>query len=228
MRVYLFDIDGTLIDAGGAGRRSMTAAFAEAFGIAQPFEAFDLLGRTDLNIAWEVCERHLGRRPEPPALERFFETYLARLERELQVGDGYRVLPGTGELVRRLAGAPDALVGLGTGNLAAGARLKLARTGYAEHFAFGGFGDDGPDRPAVLRKGVERARALDSRAAPAPRDVWVVGDAVRDVEAAHAIGATAVAIASGWQGLDVLSAAGADHVFATMSELDAWLAAEAG
>jgi len=223
IRVYLFDIDGTLIDAGGAGRRAMTAAFAEAFGIDQPFQAFDLLGRTDLNIAWEVCERHLGRRPEPQALERFFQAYLARLERELQVGDGYRVLPGTRELVQRLAGSPDALIGLGTGNLAAGARLKLARTGYSERFSFGGFGDDGPDRAAVLRKGVERARAREPRAAPDPRDVWIVGDAVRDVEAAHAIGATAVAVASGWQDADVLRAAGADWTFASMVEFDWWL-----
>lgn len=223
MRVYLFDIDGTLIDAGGAGRRSMTAAFASVFGIDQPFEAFDLLGRTDLNIAWEVCERHVGRRPGDEELARFFDAYLARLERELEFGNGYRVLPGTGELVARLATCADALVGLGTGNLAAGARLKLARTGYAHHFRFGGFGDDGPDRPAVLATAVLRARALDERAAPAASDVWVVGDSVRDVEAAHAIGATAVAIASGWQTAEVLAAAGADHTFETMSDFYAWL-----
>jgi phosphoglycolate phosphatase-like HAD superfamily hydrolase len=219
MRVFLFDIDGTLIDAGGAGRRSMTAAFAGVFGIDQPFEAFDLLGRTDLNIVWEVCQRHLGRRPGDEELARFFDAYLARLELELRRGDGYRVLPGTREIVEHLAGRPDVVLGLGTGNLEAGARLKLARTGYAHHFRVGGFGADGPDRAAVLRRGVERARALVPGAAVDPKDVWIVGDSVRDVEAARAIGATAVAIAAGWQSLEVLRAAGPDLAFSSMLDL---------
>jgi len=223
MRVYLFDIDGTLIDAGGAGRRAMTAAFADVFGVHQPFGAFDLLGRTDLNIVWEVCERHLGVRPPEAEIARFFGRYVDRLELELQAGQGYRVLPGTRETVEHLAGRSDALLGLGTGNVQAGARLKLARTGYAHHFRFGGFGDDGPDRPAVLRRGVERALESGGAAAIASRDVWVVGDSVRDVEAAQAIGATAVAIAAGWQPIEQLRAAGADLAFETMDGLLAWL-----
>jgi phosphoglycolate phosphatase-like HAD superfamily hydrolase len=227
MRIYLFDIDGTLIDAGGAGRRAMTAAFAGVFGVHQPFGAFDLLGRTDLNIAWEVCERHLGHRPGDDALQVFFADYVARLESELAVGQGYRVLPGTRETILHLATRPDALVGLGTGNVPEGARLKLARTGYAHHFRFGGYGDDGPDRPAVLRRGVERARALVPGVAIDPRDVWVVGDSVRDVEAAQAIGATAVAVAAGWQPIGQLRAAGADLAFETMEGLLACLEDEA-
>jgi phosphoglycolate phosphatase-like HAD superfamily hydrolase len=225
MRVFLFDIDGTLIDAGGAGRRSMTAAFARMYGIDQPFAAFDLVGCTDLNILVEICRRHRVPIPAGVELERFFDFYVACLERELQKGDGFRVLAGSGETVAWLSEQSGALVGLGTGNVEAGARLKLARTGYGHLFRFGGFGTDGPDRAAVLRKGIERARGLIPGVAENPADAWVVGDSVRDVEAAKAVGATSVAIAAGWQSIEVLRAAGPDLAFASMERFLDWLKA---
>jgi phosphoglycolate phosphatase-like HAD superfamily hydrolase len=214
-RLYLFDVDGTLVDCGGAGRRSMTVAFREALGIEQPFDHYDLLGRVDSAIVREVCEIRLGRRPTPAEVQRFYEVYVARLELELEPRTGYRVLPGTRETVEALAQDPGSLLGLGTGNFESGARLKLAPTGYAQHFKCGGFGQDADQRPDVLRAGVRRAEALLGHPV-APRDVWVVGDSVRDVQAAQAIGATSVAIASGWQDLATLKAADPEHLFDNM------------
>jgi len=224
MRVFLFDIDGTLVDAGGAGRCAMTAAFAEVFGVTQPFTAFDLLGRTDGVIVREVLRRHDLPAPDDATLDRFFARYLGHLEARLREGDGYRVLPGTEAIVTDLAARDDVLLGLGTGNVEPGARLKLARTGYAHLFRFGGFGLDGPDRPAVLARGVAAARRLAPDATFGPRDVWIVGDSVRDVEAAHAIGATAVAVATGWQDQATLAEAGPHHLFADMWGLHGLLA----
>jgi phosphoglycolate phosphatase len=216
MRIFLFDIDGTLIRAGGVGRRAMTRAFVARFGIEDPFADFDLFGRTDLSIVTDIVRARLGRSPEADEIAPFFSTYLEALEEEMRAPEGYEVLPGTREIVEHLHTQPDALLGLGTGNLEAGARLKLAPTGYADRFRFGGFGEDGADRAALLARGVERAYEVHGVRPSGPREVWVVGDSVRDVQAAHAIGATAVAITTGWQDRDTLAAERPRHLLSDM------------
>jgi len=217
-RLFLFDVDGTLVDCGGAGRRAMTVAFREALGLEQPFDHYDLLGRVDSAIVREVCEQRLGRLPDEAEVQRFYQVYVERLAIELEPRLNYRVLPGTGETVEALAADPAVLLGLGTGNFEAGARLKLAPTGYSHRFKCGGFGQDASLRPDVLRAGVRRAEALLGHFLD-PREVWVIGDSVRDVQAAQAIGATSVAIASGWQDEATLSAAAPDYLFANMHSL---------
>lgn len=216
MYVFLFDIDGTLIDSAGAGGRAMTAAFAEVFGVERPFKALDLVGRTDAGILREVCLSHLDREATSSETERFYGTYLKQLEADLRVGTDFRVLPGCDEVMATLEARGDVLIGLGTGNVEAGARLKLAATPFLPYLRFGGYGDDAAERSLLLQRGVERARAIDVRASREPRDTWVIGDSLRDVEAAHAIGATAVALASGWQDEATLATASPDHLFADM------------
>jgi phosphoglycolate phosphatase-like HAD superfamily hydrolase len=213
---FLFDIDGTLIDSAGAGGRAMGAAFAEVFGVDKPFAAVDLIGRTDAGILREVCLEHLGREATIAETERFYTSYLGLLEVELQEGEGYRVLPGCAEVLETLEARGDVLIGLGTGNIEAGAKLKLAGTSFLPYVRFGGYGGDAPERSALLRRGVERARAVDARVSTDPRDIWVIGDSLRDVEAAKAIGATSVALASGWQDEACLATATPDHLFPDM------------
>src|SRR6185436_15306118 len=106
------------------------------------------------------------------------------------------------------AGRDGIAIGLGTGNLRRGAELKLERAGLAQHFTFGGFGCDHEDRPAIVRIGAERGAALLGTTLDACR-VVVIGDTPRDVEAARAIGADSLAVATGGIPPDELSAAGA-------------------
>ena len=57
-RLVLFDIDGTLIDPGGAGRKSVTAAFYEIFSIKDAFEGINMAGKTDIQIIREGLSIH--------------------------------------------------------------------------------------------------------------------------------------------------------------------------
>jgi phosphoglycolate phosphatase-like HAD superfamily hydrolase len=196
--VVLFDIDGTLITCGGAGRAAMERAFSEVVGDARVAD-FGFGGMTDRAIARQGLVR-AGRQPSENDLDAFLDLYLVRLAEELPRSRGYRVLDGVerilDELDRlRLDGAPVA-VGLGTGNLARGARLKLAPAALWARFAFGGFGCDDEDRPKLLRAGARRGARTLGTALEQTR-VVVVGDTPRDVEAAHLIGATCIAVASG-------------------------------
>jgi phosphoglycolate phosphatase-like HAD superfamily hydrolase len=193
--IVLFDIDGTLIDAGGAGRAAMEQAFEEVAG-RRDVGAFKYGGMTDVAIARQGL-REVDK-DDDAHIARLLDRYLAHLEHHIARTERYRVLPGVAALLDRLEGQAHLEVGLGTGNLVRGAELKLSRGALWHRFSFGGFGSDHEDRPTLLRHGVERGRArLKGRRRPDDARVVVIGDTPKDVSAAHAIGAACVAVTTG-------------------------------
>src|SRR6185312_16357516 len=155
--ILLFDIDGTLLDTGGAGRRSMERAFADRHARRDACAGISFGGMTDRAIA-RAGLAAIGVEPTPAAIDDLIAAYLAVLAEELAASSA--VVHAGIEPALDAAAAAGAAVGLGTGNVRAGARLKLARVGLHERFAFGGFGCDDEARDALLRVGAERgARA---------------------------------------------------------------------
>ena len=150
---------------------------------------------------------------------RFFAAYARSLADV--IGDGHRieVMPGIPELIRALADRDDALVGLLTGNVEAGARVKLAPTGLWPYFRLGAFGSDHPDRRALPAIACARARALLAREFPFDR-VTIIGDTPLDVDCARACGAMAVAVATGHHAAEELSACGPDLLFPDFSDVE--------
>jgi phosphoglycolate phosphatase len=221
VKVLLFDVDGTLVRTGGAGVRAMERAAERALGVAGVLHGLTMGGGIDHAQLRAGLRRHApGRFPpgaaEDAALRAVLDVYPAELEDEIARTDAYRVPAGVHAALAALAAGPvargEALVGLGTGNVEVGARIKLARGGLNEAFPFGGFADDAEERPEVLRAGVRRAEAR-AGGPIAAGDVTVVGDTLRDVEAARAIGARVVAVATGFVPLETLRAAQPDAVF---------------
>lgn len=211
--IYLFDVDGTLIDSGGSGRRAIERALDRHYGRAEVVEGVSFAGRTDRAIFRALLEA-LGASGE--ASGALLDSYLEFLAEEVREAAGYVVHPGVEEVVDELRAQERAAVGLGTGNLEPGAHLKLARGGLAERFPFGGFGSDAEDRAALLRIGAERGAARLHRPLEACR-VVVVGDTPLDVEAAHAIGAACAAVVTGHAERERLEAAGSDRVLDDLS-----------
>ena len=199
-RIYLlFDIDGTLMEAEGAGRAALERAYDEATGISGAMDGIVFAGRPDQWIISEV-ERTSGVSIDR---ETFVPRYLEILEEELAARSP-RPLPGVIDLLDRLAKRDDVALGLCTGNMRAGAFAKLRSVGIAGYFTAGGFGDWHEDREAITR---EAARAAGwTPGAPLAH----VGDTEHDIRAAHAVGAAAVGVATGAHGLDQLLDADAD------------------
>jgi len=218
VRVLLFDVDGTLIRAGGAGMRAMDDAFHEIYGVRGAAAAIRPDGMTDPAIVRDMLAAAYQRVPSGGEVERMLEVYLARLDERMASAD-LRVLPGLPAVLDSARARGD-LLGLATGNLEAGARIKLRRAGLDGYFGFGGFACDHEDRVLLTRRGVERAR---ERAADA--EVVVIGDTPRDVAAARGAGARALAVATGRYTVDELQRTGADAVMATLEGLDGVLAA---
>ena len=206
MHVVLFDIDGTLVKSGGAGKAAMEAALASAFAVPADTAGVPFTGRTDRAIGRDLFQHH-GIEPSAANWDRFLGDYLGHLPGCLTRHTGC-VLPGIAGLVALLAARPDVLLGLLTGNIRAGARLKLAHFELFHFFRCGGFGDQHFDRDDVARDALADVR----RHHPAvdPARVWVIGDTPLDVQCARAIGARAAAVATGWHSAAELAAAGAD------------------
>ncbi len=229
VRLILFDIDGTLVDAGGAGRRALLAAFDRLFRPASLSAAAQVpfAGKTDVAIFRDMAHK-LGIREEDLARNRaeFVTLYEGALRHELQAEDAppQRVLPGVTALLDQLANRADARTGLLTGNIEIGARLKLDRFDLNRFFAGGGFGDDAADRRGVARAAVEdmtRRTGVDF----APGDVIVVGDTDNDVDCARANGFRSIAVDTGWAEPGSLKEARADALFDDLSNTDAVLEA---
>ena len=214
--LWLFDIDGTLVDTGGAGMAALQEATREHFG--GPGPALDLAGSTDLGVLATITD-HFGRTDGAAEAEAFFAAYLRRLEWNLAHG-GFpgRVLPGVGGLLEGLAAMPGTTVGLLTGNIAAGAAAKMRHFGLAHHFAFGAYGCDHADRNLLGPVALERAARHAGRPF-APEETVVVGDTPKDIDCARAMGAACVAVATGRFTIDELRAAGATRVVPTLESL---------
>ena len=215
-KVVLFDVDGTLIDTGGAGGRSWSHAFREAFGIDGDIRKFSEVGMTDPVVARQTFEGTLGREPTTDEVIRLMMRYVLRLPEEVTASAGYRVMPGVHDLLERLVAA-DTLLGLVTGNIEGAAHIKISRAGLQRFFLFGGYGSDSAQRSDLTRAAIARAEALSGHRID-PSEVLVVGDTPRDVEAAHGAGAIAVGVATGEYSVDQLRDSGAEHVLRSFAD----------
>ncbi|MBM3995744.1 MAG: HAD family hydrolase [Planctomycetes bacterium] len=219
MTICLFDIDGTLLASGGAGKAALELAFTETFGISLRVQ-ISYAGRTDRAIARDLLHHHEIEHTAEN-WEKLRAGYLARLPASLNRHNG-RVLPGILALLEALQRRGNVTLGLLTGNVRAGARVKLGHFGLFDHFAFGGFGDLHFDRDDVAREALAAARSHVGESVT-PERIWVIGDTPLDVKCARAIGANVVAVATGVHTVEQLADARPELTLRDFSDSTAFL-----
>jgi phosphoglycolate phosphatase-like HAD superfamily hydrolase len=203
MHVCLFDIDGTLISSGGAGKSAMLNAMKTAFGLEKLVGNVPFSGRTDRAIARDLFQMH-AIAETPINWHAFMTSYLHHLPTCLASHTG-QILPGIAALLQELRARDDLAIGLLTGNLREGARIKLSHYGLYDYFLFGGFGDRHFCRNEVAREALAAVQDHLRQEAGLDR-LWVIGDTPLDIECARAIGARVVAVATGLHPADELAA----------------------
>jgi phosphoglycolate phosphatase-like HAD superfamily hydrolase len=215
--VVLFDIDGTLITTGGAGGRAWDRAFRTLHGREADITRFSESGMTDPVVGRVVFRGVMEREPTQTELAQLIMGYLMELPIEVEKSPGYRRMPGVVKTLEHLARGGTVL-GLVTGNIEGAARIKIDRAHLNPYFAFGGYGTDSADRAELTSAAIDRAATMHGHELDR-RSVFVVGDTPRDVDAAKAVGAVSVAVATGEYTVDQLTETGADHVLGSMETL---------
>lgn len=199
--LLLWDIDGTLIDSGGAGERALRLSLKREFAIEDSLVWLEYFGRTDVWIARAILEKHHGT-TTPETIKRFLAGYLKALAEEMNNPHAC-ILPGVSTIVARAAQHTSITQGLLTGNLRQGAETKLGHLGLWSPFAFGAFADDAEQRndlgPFALRRASQHHGSDFS-----PKHVFVIGDTPHDIACGKAIGVQTIAVATGRYSIDQL------------------------
>jgi len=248
-RLVLFDIDCTLIDAHGAGGRAIMGAIKDVYGVEGELGAYSFHGRTDPGIIHDLADLWGAADPEAvvgryegetqpqvvhdlaaqlgtpeEAIDALVDDCIARyvelLAEEVDAGH-MELLPGIKELVTALAADRRAVLGLLTGNVEAGARIKLAPTGILSLFKVGAYGSDSAFRPELPAVAVRRAEELTGRRF-AGKEIVVLGDTPADIECGAVLGVKSIAVATGKHSMDDLAAHAPDYLFPDFSD---WRAA---
>lgn len=215
MKLYLFDIDGTLIDSQGAGRRSLEAAFLALTGLPLRLKPTDLAGRTDSYI-FNRALKNAGL--DYGLYHRLKQAYIEIISDELKYS-ACPLLPGAEEAVRIVNEDSGSIAGLLTGNIRDGARLKLGS--FFDEFKVGAFGEHTPVRSELVDEAILQYRQLFGST---PSEVILIGDTPHDIEAAKIHSAGAIAVTTGPYSRSELSDAGL--IIDSLEELAEYLSAE--
>jgi len=197
MKILLFDIDGTLINAGPASGRAFNAAFKELFDIDPVTDGVKIHGATDPQICRDITIATFSRCLTDKEYNQLIDLYVALLYVEIEVEPDYCVMPGVQELLQTLKNHDDILVGLQTGNIEQAVHAKLSRAGLFEFFDFGGFGTDSADRSEIISLALERAKDFHRIREVCLDDVFVIGDSPQDIRAAKKVGVKAIGVETG-------------------------------
>ncbi|MDX1565527.1 MAG: HAD family hydrolase [Phycisphaeraceae bacterium] len=210
-RLFLFDIDGTLLMTHGAGVRGMEKAGREIFGQSFTLGGVSIAGSLDQKIYRDAMAL-AGLDHDESLYERFVQRYGHHLQNELN--DTHHrpseILPGVLPLLETLRQQTALGLGLLTGNYALTGPIKLRHLGIDPGwFPVAAWGDLADTRPDLVPLALEQHHRLTGRRLEGP-DVVVIGDTPKDIDCAHAHGCVAVGVATGHHSLQELKDAGAD------------------
>ena len=217
MKLFLFDVDQTLVNTGGAGLRALDRACRKLLSVENAMQGIDPSGKTDPAIVREIFTRLGIPADHGIQLNMLLESYLAFLREEVETSEKYHVLPGIVDILDEISARPDAMLGLATGNIEHGARVKLQRGGLNRYFRFGGFGSDSEDRTELVRKAGEAAARQHGNSIRRD-DVFVIGDTPLDIAAGRGAGYKTVGVATGRYSTARLVEAGATIVISDFEQ----------
>ena len=218
--LLLFDIDGTLLRAPGAGRAAYVRAFNDVYGSSFNFEDVSFIGQTDYEAFQDAARHFIGRELNDHEYAAIIERFQEIFGEEFARCEGFYLMPGVVELLEHLAARQDVVLGLATGNLESTARIKLRRGGIDRHFSFGGFGSDARDRPGMVRAALEKARRVidvDLRRA------FIIDDSPHGIMAARASGIATIAVGTGMSDHGSVRDAAPTHYLEDLSDIAAFL-----
>lgn len=210
-RLFLFDLDGTLVDSGRDIAHAVNLTLERLrLPSLRAAQVLEFVGEGSRVLIERTLQASAGREPSPELVSRASAIYLEEYGEHML--DSTRLYPGVG---RALDALHWATLGIVTNKLERFTRPILEALGVAERFAIVLGGDSTARRkpdPAPLRDAMARAGVAEEETA-------MVGDSAIDVEAGRAAGAITCGIAGGFRGREELQRAGCDLIVDRIDEL---------
>ncbi len=220
--LLLFDIDGTLLLTGGAGKIAFEEAFEEIFEIPHAWGNLDPHGKTDPAIFDEVARRELGRLLTPGEFDLLMERYEEIFEERIRESPRFELMPGVIEILEQLSRDPDLFLALATGNFERAGRMKLDRGGVEHYFQTGGFGNDARERDKILLAAVGYSEELARKCFDKKR-IFVIGDTEYDIAAAKKAGLRSIAVLTNGRTRKHFEKDPPDHILQDLTDISAFM-----
>jgi phosphoglycolate phosphatase-like HAD superfamily hydrolase len=221
--LLLFDIDGTLLLTGGAGKIAFEEAFEEIFEIPEAWRNLDPHGKTDPAIFDEVAQRELGRLLSPGEFDLLMERYEEIFEERIQQSPRFELMPGVIEILEHLSRKPDIFLALATGNFEGAGHMKLKRGAVDHYFTTGGFGNDAREREKILLAAVAYSEEL-AREHFEKERIFVIGDTEHDIAAAKKADLRSIAVLTNGRTRKDFEKNPPDHILKDLTDIDAFMA----
>jgi phosphoglycolate phosphatase len=219
MKLLIFDIDGTLTSLDGATTRAYGKAFNRVFGRDMITDGLTMHGRTD-PLIFRHCYYKSGLTGDwREGYETFKPPYLEELPISIRNSPKARMHVGVRELLDALSESPEEFaLALGTGNMEAGGRTKIAHFDLNRYFPIGGFGDHHEERHMILQDALDSAEEYFGTTF-SPETSWVIGDTEFDIYGAQKLGIKTLAVATGGKyTVEMLREHGADAAREDLSD----------
>jgi HAD superfamily hydrolase (TIGR01549 family) len=215
-KLLLFDIDGTLISAHGIPKKAMGKVLSRRYASFNYDKSYDFSGRTDPEII-EHLLKYDNKKVSDILITQILEEFCVELEQELTTNHRPVIHPGVEDLIEDLDSIENVSLGLVTGNVAEGARIKLEAVDLYKYFPVGGFGDDSKRRNDLPP--IAKTRAQDYyHCAFSDTDIWIIGDSIYDVECARVNSLRCLAVCTGFTNRQELYMAGPEILVDNMSD----------
>jgi len=217
-KLLLFDLDGTLVNLRGVGFRSLKIITKEILNSDKDISSIDVYGKTDTQIFEDIVNFiNFDKKNFKQIYNKFVNRYLYYLKKEVQKIDFDPVINNIREFLADVSKRKNIYIGLLTGNIKKGAKIKLSRWGILKYFKFGAFGDDNINRNKLVPIAKKRAEELFSKKFK-KKNIYIIGDTPKDIEAAKKNNVISVAIASGNYNKEYLAKFSPDFLFENISE----------
>jgi phosphoglycolate phosphatase len=215
-RLYLFDIDGTLLSPGPSARKAINRAIENFTGISPNLQLKDVAGMTDRLIVKNALGKCEINGDTTEVINKIINDYLTLFENTYFKSKESFIYEDALELVYKVKenGLPLALL---TGNVKRGAQIKLGRFDLMKHFSFGAYGDDSETRsdlPVVARN---RAQEVLGKTFEFD-EIVLVGDTPEDAIAAKINGCKSIIVCRRHEWYDDIVRAGADFIVDSLND----------
>ncbi len=218
-KLLIFDLDGTIVNVFGCGRRAINTTMERMYGISGAGEKLNFFSSTDYGVFLNLISNFNLKGIFFSRIEEFHSIYSEELENQIEHNESSRLLPGFPELLEYLENDSPFYVALATGNMKVGALTKLAHFGLEKYFPVGGFGDNILNKKDVILKGLKNAKKFYDNNFK-NEYVYVVGDTEKDIKAAQDLGLLSIAVTTGFDGPENLIRSGPDLVFTDLSNIE--------